>query len=577
MKRKINELFSCFIWLARETKGHIKSLLILLSIQVISALTGAGMAIVSKNLVDHAIEGKIDYVVYYGIAFGCIIILSLGSNAISSLINARTNELFSNSLRQRMFARISGSEWSDITKYHSGDLLTRLTSDINTISNGVVNVLPSIISLGVSLIASFATLLYYEPYLAIFAVIFSPFSIIVSRLWGRKIKIFHKKIQEAESTYRSYIQESLENITVVKAFRMEEKAVETVETLHNDRMKWVLKRNRTGVAASMILAGGYWLSYLIAFGWGAIGLANKTITYGTLTAFLQLIGQVEAPFIGLSRTLPQVITTISSAERLMELEKMEMERGKDKLDPNTSVELSFKDVSFSYNKDDTVLKNVSLSIKPGEVVAITGPSGEGKTTIIRLCLALLKPDNGSVKFFDSSGNEFPASASTRDWIAYVPQGNTLFSGTIADNLRNGYADATDEEIIAAAKTACAWEFIEKLPDGLDTVIGENGLGLSEGQAQRLALARAILRPAPVLILDEATSALDIDLEMRVLEGIKNLSPKRSCLVITHRLSALQICSRVFKLKDGIIMEIPMPNALESSDIDRQEIKRVIGK
>lgn len=555
MKRKINELFSCFIWLARETKGHIKSLLILLSIQVISALTGAGMAIVSKNLVDHAIEGKIDYVVYYGIAFGCIIILSLGSNAISSLINARTNELFSNSLRQRMFARISGSEWSDITKYHSGDLLTRLTSDINTISNGVVNVLPSIISLGVSLIASFATLLYYEPYLAIFAVIFSPFSIIVSRLWGRKIKIFHKKIQEAESAYRSYIQESLENITVVKAFRMEEKAVETVETLHNDRMKWVLKRNRTGVAASMILAGGYWLSYLIAFGWGAIGLANKTITYGTLTAFLQLIGQVEAPFIGLSRTLPQVITTISSAERLMELEKMEMERGKDKLDPNTSVELSFKDVSFSYNKDDTVLKNVSLSIKPGEVVAITGPSGEGKTTIIRLCLALLKPDNGSVKFFDSSGNEFPASASTRDWIAYVPQGNTLFSGTIADNLRNGYADATDEEIIAAAKTACAWEFIEKLPDGLDTVIGENGLGLSEGQAQRLALARAILRPVPVLILDEATSALDVDLEMRVLEGIKNLSPKRSCLVITHRLSALQICSRVLRLKDGIIEEI----------------------
>lgn len=561
MKKQINRLFASLKWIANEAKGHTRSLLMILCCQVLNSLCGVSMAIVSKSLIDNAIEGNIKYVVYFGVVFSCIIVFSLGTNAISSLISARTHETFSNKLRQRMFARISGSEWSDITRYHSGDILTRLTSDVSTISNGVTSVLPSIISLGVSLVASFATLLYYEPFLAIFAFLFAPFSIIVSRLWGKKIKFFHKKIQESESAYRSFMQESIENITIVKAFRMEERTVEAVETLHNERMNWVVKRNRTGVAASMILAGGYWVSYLIAFGWGAIRLANKAISYGTLTAFLQLIGQIQGPFVGLSRTLPQVVTTISSTERIMELEKMEIEKSKEKLDSRTSVEMSFKDISFSYSKEDIVLDKISLSIKPGEIVALTGPSGEGKTTIIRLCLALLKPDNGSVEFFDSMGNKFSASASTRDWIAYVPQGNTLFSGTIANNLRSGYAEATDDEIIAAAKIACAWEFIEKLPEGLSTIIGENGLGLSEGQAQRLAITRAILRPVPVLILDESTSALDIDLETRVLEGIRNLRPKRSCLVITHRLSALQICSKVLKLKDGSIEETTLGNKI----------------
>lgn len=571
MRKLLNKYFSCFIWIAKDTKKHIKSLLLILGCAVVGALSSVAMAIVSKNLVDNATSGNIKYVMYFGIAFGCIILINLGTNAASSMISVRAQEEFSNNLRQRMFARISGAEWKDISRYHSGDILTRLTSDVNAISNGVINVFPGIISLGVQLVAAFITLLYYEPYLAILAFVFGPFTILFSRIWGRKLKKLQIKIQESESAYRSFMQESLENITIVKAFRLEEKNVETIDNLHNDRMQWIIKRNRTSVAASSILAAGYWISYFIAFGWGALRLAQKAISYGTLTAFLQLVGQIQGPFIGLSRTLPQVIATIASAERLIELEKLEMEKQTQKLPFTKSVGVRLRNIDFSYNKDETILNNVTFTIEPGEIVALTGPSGEGKTTIIRLFLALLKPGDGSITFSDYNGIELEASASTRDWISYVPQGNTLFSGTISDNLRNGFTEASDDELISAAQIACAWEFIEKLPDGLNTVIGENGLGLSEGQAQRIALARAIVRRAPVLILDESTSALDMDLEMRVLEGIRNLKPSRSCLVITHRLSALQICSRVLKLKDGIIQEVPMLKTEDLTDADESVV------
>lgn len=295
------------------------------------------------------------------------------------------------------------------------------------------------------------------------------------------------------------------------------------------------------------------MGYLLAFGWGAVRLAQKAISYGTLTAFLQLVGQVQSPFIGLAYTLPRIIATAASVERIMELEDLEMEKPVEKLPDRFSVEVILDEVDFSYNKEELVLEKASFDLKPGETLALIGPSGEGKTTIIRLILALLKPNRGQLFFRDDMGIDYPVNAATRDWIAYVPQGNTLFSGTIAENLKCGNPIASDDELKEAAIKACAWEFIQKLPDGLNTVLGEHGLGLSEGQAQRISIARAILRNAPVLILDEATSALDMDLEMRVLEGIKNLKPARACLVITHRLSALQMCSRVLKLKDGKII------------------------
>lgn len=552
MKNWIKGNLESFKWIALNTKGYFKAIFVITGLGVLTSLAGVASAIISKNIIDNAVNGNIQNLIFFGIAFCCIILFYMGSNGALTIITVRTEENFCNNLRLSLYKKFSMSQWTDTSKYHSGDILTRLTSDIDAISNGVINVLPSIISLGVQLIAAFSTLLYYEPSLAYFAIIFVPFTIVMSRIWASKLKNLHKKIQESEGSYRSFIQESVENMTIVKAFQLEEKNVGVITNLHNNLLFWVTKRAKTGVIANLVLASGYWISYIITFGWGTWRLASKAISFGTLTAFLQLVGQVQGPFLGLSRTFPQIISTLASAERLMELEKLELEKRNQILDYTDDAGVKLQDVYFSYNKDDCVLNNVSIDIKPGEIVALTGPSGEGKTTIIRLLLALLKPDKGSVYFTLSNGEELEASASTRELIAYVPQGNTLFSGTIGDNIRNGNPQASDDEIISAAKTACAWEFIEKLPDGLNTVIGENGLGLSEGQAQRVALARAIVRKAPILILDEATSALDMDLELRVLEGIKSIVPARSCFVITHRHSALKICSKVYNLKDGFI-------------------------
>lgn len=550
MRNKIKKLIESSKWFISYMKGHKLSILLILICNIAGSLSNVAIAITSKNLVDIATSGDTGSILKAIVVFAAIIIVFLGTNAVSTVISTRTLEAFSNDMRERLFARISMTEWMEISRYHSGDVLTRLTSDVSAITSGIVSVIPSVFSLGIQMAAAFATLLYFEPYLALIAFALGPAAVLFSRLWGRRLKKLHIKLQETESEYRSFIQESLEHLTIIKAFGLEGKKNDTISSLHGKRMDLVNQRNKTNVAVNTILSGGYWLGYLAAFAWGAIRLSQKATTFGTMTAFLQLVGQVQSPFIGLAHTYPRIVVVFASAERLKELEGLELEKKAERLPESFSVGVVFKDVCFSYSKDEKILDSVSFNLVPGETLALIGPSGEGKTTVIRLILALLKPDSGSVLFRDEKGNEYTVNAATRNWVAYVPQGNTLFSGTVAENIRCGNPDATDDELKEAAETACAWEFIERLPEGMETVLGEHGLGLSEGQAQRISIARAILRKAPVLILDEATSALDIELEMRVLEGIRNLRQERACLVITHRLTALQISSRVLKLEDG---------------------------
>lgn len=555
-KIDFKKYFNYTKWIAKDARPHLSAIIRILLIEVILALVNVANAIASKNLVDNAVNKDMKTAAVVAIIFGGLIIVNLGLRAASSLISTRTLELYSNNLRQRLFDRIAGTEWWDISKYHSGDLLTRLTSDIGNVVNGVVYTLPTIISLGVQLIAAFATLLFYEPTLAILAFILGPVTVIFSRLWGQRLKFLQVKIQESESMYRSFIQESLQNLMIVKAFRLENQTRATIGSLHSERLKWVLERNKTSVIASTMLGSGYWVGYFLAFGWGVFRLSQGTTTFGTMTAFLQLVGQVQGPFIGLSRTLPQVISALASTGRLIEIEELQMEDKACKISLDfDSLGIGFRGVDFSYNKGEMILEKAIAFIKNGEITALIGSSGEGKTTMIRLILSLLKPASGMVYFKTGTGEEITASSSTREWIAYVPQGNTLFSGTIASNLSCGLSGTSEEDLIAAIKASCAWEFIMKLPYGINTVIGEHGLGLSEGQAQRIAIARALIRKSPILILDEATSSLDMDLEMRVLENIRNIKPAPTCLVITHRPSAINICSNILKLNNGNLIEV----------------------
>lgn len=537
-------------WILKSIKPFIPSVILVIIAGIFTSLGSVAMAIASKNIIDYAEKNIMSKVILFAGVFGFIILFNMTTQAFLSVYSVRILESYSNALRQGIFSKLINMEWLQVSKYHSGDLLTRLTSDISSVASGSINIVPGVIALGVQLFAAFFTLMSYEPKLAILAFLITPFALLSSRLFSKKMKSIHIKMQETESSYRSQMQEFLQNILVLKTFNLEEQSTAKIDSLQKERLHWVTKRSKIGATANSIISLGYWLGYFLAFGWGALKLANKTASFGTMTAFLQLVNQIQGPFIGLSRTIPQIISALASAGRLIELENMDVEA---KGIANAVPELAgirFKEVSYSYGKDDKVLDAVSFEVLPGEIVAITGTSGEGKTTMLRLMLALLKSDNGEVLCIDKNGNECTASPATRNWFSYVPQGNTLFSGTIVDNLRAGSHEADEEEMKAALSAACAMEFVQKLPEGMNTVIGEKALGLSEGQAQRISIARALLRNSPVIVLDEATSALDIELEVKLLENIRNLMPVRTCIMITHRRTSLDICNRVYKLKES---------------------------
>ncbi|WP_052090375.1 ABC transporter ATP-binding protein [Desulfosporosinus sp. HMP52] len=562
IKNEIWNIWEFIGWIKPDIRSFLPGLAFILLINILGALMGVATAIASKNMVDYAVANQLNLAGMAAAIFAGIIIINLLMRVWESLLSLRIVESFSNVMRQRIFKRLLDTQWQPLSAYHSGDLLTRLTSDVDNITNCLVNVIPGFFYLGVQLIASFLTLLHYEPKLAVLALVMGPSTVILSRVWGRRLKHLHVKVQESESSYRSYIQEAIQNFVIIKSFCLERHNHNVLQSLHEKRMEWIIERNRFSLAANNTLALGYWAGYFLAFGWGAVRLSQRAISFGTMTAFLQLVQQVQTPFMGLARTFPQIIAMIASAERLRELEKMELEKNEEGLPKLKSVGVSFRQASFYYDKGKMILNRISTEILPGQLVALVGSSGEGKTTLIRLLLALLRPCEGEVCFTECGGGRYEASAATRQWVTYVPQGNTLFSGTIADNLRSGKADATRAEMEKATRGACAWNFIQELPQGLDTVIGERGHGLSEGQAQRIAIARALLKRAPVMILDEATSALDTETELNILSSIKDLGYRCTCLVITHRMSALSICSRVLRIKDGKLIE-----ELKNSDFE----------
>ncbi|HWP97020.1 MAG TPA: ABC transporter ATP-binding protein [Syntrophomonadaceae bacterium] len=542
------------IWILKNSRSHLPGLIVIILMGAFGALSGVATAITSKYMVDSAVKGNLHQAGMGALLFAVLMFSGLGLNVWRSLLTVNISESMSNTMRQKIFAGLTETEWMPLAAYHSGDILTRLTSDVSSVVDFMLSTVPGIISLVVQLVAAFATLLHYEPRLAYLAFLLGPTTVLFSRIWGRKLKTLNIKMKESESDYRSYLQESLQNLLIIKSFGLEQYSRDMLQGLHEKRLASVIKLNRTTLTASTVMGGGFLSGYILAFVWGIYRLAHQAISFGTLTAFLQLVSQVQGPFFGLARSIPQTITAAASAGRLMVLEEMQRENKGEKLPAPRGVGMAFHQINFAYEEGQPILNDVSADIKPGEMVALVGPSGEGKTTMIRLLLALLRPDEGEVCFTDELGHRFAASAATRDWLTYVPQGNTLFSGTIADNLRYGDPGATEEDMEKAVRAACAWGFIKKLPQGLDTVIGEDGLGLSEGQAQRIAIARSLLKKAPVLIMDEATSALDMQSELHVLSAIKELGKDRTCLIITHRPSVSKICSRVLRLQDGGIVE-----------------------
>ena len=542
-----------FVWLMRYSKPFLGRITLMLIIDILLSLSSVVLALVSKHIIDAAVQGA--NVMFYIGAYVVVVLISELLTVMTSLMSVMLNERFSFGIRKQLYEKIIHCHWMDVKKYHTGDLMTRLTSDAGNIADGIIYTLPSIIQLVVELLVTFCTLFYFEPLLAVLALLIAPIAALVSVIIGRRLKKLQVKVQQTEASYRSYLQESLANLLVVKSFANEEYAVDRLVELREDRFKWVLKKNRLGVVSSTIMGLAFNFGYIAAYTVGSMQISRNQISYGTMSVFITLVNRVQAPIMSLAQNLPKVVSILASAGRVIELQNLaEEERAEENIDTE-QVGVEVKNVSFGYVPNEPVLNEANLTIKPGEFVAILGESGIGKTTLIRLIMSFMSNYEGTIEFVNPQGEKESANALTRQFISYVPQGNTLFSGTIRENIHMGALDATEEEIIEALKMASAYDFVMELPNGIDTVIGERGHGISEGQAQRIAIARALVRKAPFLVLDEATSSLDEKTELAVLQGIQNLTPRPTCLLITHRRSVLSYCDREICLSNGKIEEI----------------------
>lgn len=539
-------------WLYEYSRPYIGRIVLMLFIHLAGTAVSLSMVQISKTIIDNAsLGGSFLFLIVLYLALGVgQQVVNIGATLLSTMLS----EKFSFGIRKQLYEKIINSHWMDVKKYHTGDLMTRLTSDAGNIADGIMNTIPGIIQLVIELVAVFIYLFYYSPLLAVFALLIAPVAGLTSWWLGKKLRVLQVKVQESESRYRSFLQESLANLLVVKAFANEEYYTERLTTLREERFFWVFKKTKMGLAASTAMSMSFQIGYIVAFAYGAVQISKQTITYGTMSVFLTLVNRVQSPIMGLAQQIPKVVSILASAGRVIELQSIPYEEKQQQQISAENIGVKLQEMSFGYT-DEMVLEEVSLDIKPGEFVAIIGESGIGKTTLIRIIMSFMSNVSGEVTFYNEKGEVEAANAGTRNYLSYVPQGNTLFSGTVRENIRIGKLDATEEEMWEALKLSSGYDFAKGLPNGLDTVIGERGHGLSEGQAQRIAIARAFIRKAPFLILDEATSSLDEETELSVLKGLQELSPRPTCLIVTHRKSILAVCDRELKIEKRTVEEV----------------------
>lgn len=540
-------------WLFLYSKPYIGRIILLMSIGLVSTVISLVMTLVTKKIIDDATTGQKDSLITFILYYLGLIALLQVIGIVDSLLSTMVYEKFSFGIRKQVYEKIINSQWTKVKNYHTGDLMTRLTTDAGNIADGIIWTIPGIIILFIELLMVFFTLLFFSPILAIFSIMIAPVGTLMAWWLGRKLKKLQNKVLENESAYRSYLQESLANLLIIKSFSNEKQALDKLTILREECFFWIYKKTKLGLVSSIPMSLTFQVSYIVAFAYGALQVATNAITFGTMSVFMSLVNRVQSPILQLAQNVPKIVSILTSASRVIELECIpEEERLNQQISPE-EIGVKLDQVSFGYT-DEKILSEVSLKIEPGEIVAIVGESGIGKTTLIHMIMSLLINNHGSITFYNTAGEEVKSCASSRRLLSYVPQGNTLFSGTIRDNILYGKEDATDEEIFRALKLASCDEFINELPNGLDTVIGERGHGLSEGQAQRIAIGRAFVKNSPFLILDEATSALDEKTELNVINGLRQLNPKPTCLIITHRKSILAYCDRELHITNKKVSE-----------------------
>lgn len=548
----LKEILDDWKWIFSYSMRHKGAIAFYLVLGIFSTTMGLVGSIAGKYLID-IITG------YQTSKLWIMVSIMVGSSVFSlvfgsliSRITAKLNIDINNDIQADIFDKIIDADYMAINQYTNGDVLNRFTSDIGTVSSNAISWLPSIVIALYQFFASFFVILHYDTTMAWIAFASAPFILLVSRFVIKKQREYGKKMREMSSEVMTFEVETFYNFDTIKSFGIADQ--------YSGKLRWWQRKfrdisldfNLFSIKTNIYMSIVGMMVQFLAFFYCLYLLWTHAITYGTMTLFMQQRSALSGSFKSVLSIIPSFLTSSISAHRIRELVELKKEAhipASNELDAFAAdgFTVKMRKAHFAYVENKHVITNSEFIAQPGEIVALVGPSGEGKTTLIRLILGLIYPQSGETVIQASNGQEIPMNADTRHLFAYVPQGNTILSGTIAENMRMAKENATDEEIVEALKMACAWEFVEKLPDTFNQKIGEKGRGFSEGQTQRIAIARAILRDAPILLLDEATSALDVATERKVLKNIIQQRPNKTCIVTTHRPTVLNMCQRVYRV------------------------------
>ena len=543
-------------WIFSYIKRYKGTIVLYILFGMIAAVMSVGSTVASKFLIDAVISKDRTVLMRSAAVAIALLILQVLFQAVTSRITSVLSTRIDNELRNDIFARVVRARWEKIGAFHSGELLNRLEGDVSTVASGVINFIPSAFSKSVTFLLSFAVVLHYDSVMAFLALLSAPFFVLSSRFLVKTIRAFNKQARDMNGKVLSFSEECLRNLQIIKAFDLIKEYTNLFKELTEKYREVRLKYEKFNIIMTMVLSLlGIVVSYA-CYGWAVYRLWQGIITVGTMTLFLQISGTLTSSFSSLASLAPSMVSISTSAGRIMEITRFETETDEDRDRAQALLEnavngvtLEIKNMSFAYaDAGENVLNDVSVTVRPGERVAVIGRSGNGKTTLLKILLGLVSPGEGSVQLA-VNGERITISDSTRRFFSYVPQESAVFSGTVADNLRMAAPDASDETLIQALRLACMDEFISSQPEKLNFRLEENGDNLSHGQLQRLLIARAVLRDAPIVLFDEATSALDAQTEAQVLSNLMREDPHRIFILTTHRKSVLEHCTQIYTVTE----------------------------
>ena len=564
-------------WIFQFSKRYKWIVVFYTFLGIFSSSFSLGSAYVSRILINIITEKRTDQLwLLVGLMLATTA-LALVFNSVMSRVSTKISIYVNNDIQAEIFDKIIDARWDELSKYQNGDLLNRFNADVSTISSNAISWIPNLIINIYTFTVTFIVLMRMDATMAWIAILSAPFLLVMSHYIMRKLKMYRKRVLEMNSQMMSFETETFYNFDSIKSFGILKHYSKLLRGWQQKYKEYNLDYNKFEIKTNIMMTIVSTIVGMTAFGYCLFRLWSGAILYGDMTFFMQQRSSLSAKFNALVATIPGMLNSSVSAHRIREL----VDLPKEDHDPKTLAELrevakdgitlTLEDVTFAYSDGKNVYENTNFTARPNEVVAVLGESGGGKTTMFRLILGLIRPDSGSMTLRTADGRSVEMNADLRQLIAYVPQGNTMIYGTIAENMRMVREDATDEQIIECLKLACAWGFVKRLPEGINSLVGERGRGVSEGQAQRLSIARAMLRDSPILLLDEATSALDEETEDKVLNNIIQYCPNKTCIVATHRPSVLKRCHRIYKISDKSINVVDFKEA--EQDLEKLGIEK----